>query len=170
MQSTAGALRIHDDCLNVAVCYTDAKPHVSSRPTAESLVLKLCLHKAHCSTTICIQPAWPAHATADADNTLLCTCCLGLSQVRLLDSIMANNVGTNNWHVAGIGVLRNADVLIQGCTFSNNTAAQRGSSIRVGGVVGSNVKVVNCTFQDNFSACSACVGGAVASFDNATCK
>lgn len=84
---------------------------------------------------------------------------------------MANNNGTDDFHIAGVGIRGNAVVNVSGCSFINNTVSTHDSAIRVGGDEQSQnqpatATVTNCTFRGNSAACSSCTGGAIAVFDN----
>jgi predicted outer membrane repeat protein len=96
-------------------------------------------------------------------------------QVDLFNSTMANNIGIDKYHIAGIGVRGAAFVRVDGCRFTNNTAATGGSAIRVLGDEASGnapgtMRITNCTFEGNSATCSDrgpdCAGGAIAVYDN----
>lgn len=87
--------------------------------------------------------------------------------ITLRDSTMANNKGTTDMHIAGVGALEEANVLMDNCNCANNTGETGGSCVRMMGKAGARARIVNSVFYNNTASCSKCSGGAVTSYDNA---
>ena len=60
-----------------------------------------------------------------------------------------------------IYILNSNSVSIEGCTFNNNQAYQRGGAIYVGGSANNEVQISNCTFSNNFVTNDTGRGGAI---------